>query len=197
MLENSHHEQLSLCFSAEGITNPLWSIPDTKSPALDGYNSKFYKAFWSVIGDDVVEVVQQFFRYGKHLQAWNTTAVHLIPKVPNPNNSGDYRPISCCHTLYKCITKLICSRLKLVLGHIISPSQGAFVEGRNIMHNILLCQDIVKQYGRKHYPPSSLLKIDLRKAYDTLEWDFIKDMLISFNFPSNFINIVMTCISTA
>ena len=71
------------------------------------------------------------------------------------------------------------------------------MEGRNIMHNILLCQDIVKQHGRKHYPPSILLKIDLRKAYDTLEWDFIKDMLISLNFPSHIINIVMTCISTA
>ena len=129
LLENSHHEQLSLCFSAEEIRNALWSIPDTKSPGLDGYNSKFYKASWSIIGDEVVEAVQQLFRTGKLLQAWNTTAVHLIPKVPNPNNPGDYRPIACCHTLYKCITKLICSRLKLVLAYIISPSQGAFVEG--------------------------------------------------------------------
>ena len=55
------------------------------------------------------------------------------------------------------------------------------MEGRNIMHNILLC---------------SFLKIDLRKAYNTLEWAFIKDMLIPLNFPSHFINIVMTCIST-
>ena len=55
----------------------------------------------------------------------------------------------------------------------------------------------MKQYGRKPYPPSSPLKIDLRKAYETLEWAFIKDMLISLNFPTHFINIVMTCISTA
>ena len=64
------------------------------------------------------------------------------------------------------------------------------------MHNILSCQDILKQYGRKHCPLSSLLKIDLRKAYDTLKWDFIKDMLISLNFPSHFIKIVMICICT-
>ena len=71
------------------------------------------------------------------------------------------------------------------------------MEGRNVMHNILLCQDIVKQYGRKHFPPSILLKINLRKANDTLKWEFIKDMLISLNFPSHFINIVMACISSA
>ena len=119
----------------------MWSILDTKSPGLDGFNSKFYKTSWSVIGGDVIEVIQPFFRNGKLLQAWNTTVVHLIPKVLNPKNLGDYRPISCCHNLYKYITKWICSRLKLVLGHLISPSQGAFVEGPNIMHNILLCQD--------------------------------------------------------
>ena len=139
LLENDHHKQLSLVFSPEEIKIALWSIPDTKSPGLDGYNSRFYKASWAIFGNDVVEAIQQFFRNGKLLQAWNTIAVHLIPKVPNPNNPGDYRPIACCHTLYKCITKLICSRLKLVLGHIISPTQGAFVEGRNIMHNILMC----------------------------------------------------------
>ncbi|XP_057550391.1 uncharacterized protein LOC130828425 [Amaranthus tricolor] len=88
LLENSHHEQLSLSFSVEEIKNALWSIPDTKSLGLDGYNSKFYKASWSIIGDDVVEAVQRFFRNGKLLQAWNTTVVHLISKVPNPNNPG-------------------------------------------------------------------------------------------------------------
>ena len=71
------------------------------------------------------------------------------------------------------------------------------MKGRNIMHNILLCQDIVKKYGGKHCPPNSLLTIDLRKAYDTLEWDFIKDMLLALNFPSHFIKVVMICISTA
>ena len=44
LLEHSHHEQLSLLCSVEEIKNGLWSIPDTKSPGLDGYNSKFYKA---------------------------------------------------------------------------------------------------------------------------------------------------------
>lgn len=113
-----------------------------------------------------------------------------------PSHPGDYRPISCCNVLYKCISKLICSRLKLGLGYLIDQAQGAFVAGRNIMHNILLCQDLIKQYGRKCCAPSCLMKIDLCKTYDSMDRSFIKEMLVAMNFPHKFINIVMTCITS-
>lgn len=142
----------------------------------------------------MVRAVQEFFNNGKLLKAWNINAVTLIPKVACPSHPGDFRPISCCHVLYKCISKLICSRLKLVLDHIVNQAQGAFVANRSIVHNVLLCQDIVKHYSRKHCLPSALLKIDLRKAYDTMEGQFIKDMLVALKFPSHFIKIVMACI---
>lgn len=81
-------------------------------------------------------------------------------------------------------------------GAIISPNQGAFVEGRSITHNILLCQDVVKHYGCKSCMPSCLLKMDLRKAYDTLNWEFLKDMMVALNFPHRFIKIVMSCVTS-
>ncbi|XP_057526250.1 uncharacterized protein LOC130805490 [Amaranthus tricolor] len=62
------------------------------------------------------------------LKSWNNTTITLIPKVPNPLHPGDFRPISCCHVLYNCISKLICSKLKLVLDFLIDQAQGAFVE---------------------------------------------------------------------
>lgn len=76
---------------------------------------------------------------GKLLKVWNATAITFVPKVPNPTVPGDFRSIACVHTLYKCIFKLICSRLLIVLNHLISPNQGAFVAGRSIIQNILLC----------------------------------------------------------
>ena len=60
MLENAHHKHLSLVFSPEEIKNALWSILDTKSSGLDGYNSKFYKASWAIVGNDVVEQFNNF-----------------------------------------------------------------------------------------------------------------------------------------
>ena len=105
-----------------GIKNALWSIPDDKAPGLDGFNSNFYKATWEVVGDDIIRAVHQFFDNGKMLKSWNITTITLILEVHSPLYSGDFRPISCCHVLYKCISKLICSRLKLVLDFLIDQA---------------------------------------------------------------------------
>ena len=102
------------------------------------------------------------------LKSWNITTITLIPKVCSPLYPGDFRLISCCHVLYKCISKLICSKLKLVLDYLIDQAQGPFVAGCNIMHNILLCRDIVKHYTRQGSAPNCLMKIDLCKAFDTM-----------------------------
>ena len=112
-------------FSATEIKEALWSIDDNKAPGLDGFNSKFYKAAWPIISQDVITIIQGFLATGKLLKSWNNTAIIFIPKVSYPSKPGDYRPISCCHTLYKCISKLICTRLKRVLGKIINHTQRA------------------------------------------------------------------------
>ena len=111
---------LDLNFSHEEIKEAIWSINDNKSPGLDGFNSKFYKVGWPIVSHDVISAVQDFFATGKLSKSWNNTAITLIPKVPYPSSPGDYRPISYCHTLYKCISKLLCSHLKRVLGKIIN-----------------------------------------------------------------------------
>lgn len=97
----------------------MWSIPDDKSPGLDVFNSRFYKASWDVVGEDVVQAISFLFENGKMPRSGNTSTITLIPKVRCPTHPSDYRPISCCHVLYKCISKLICSRLQLVLGSLV------------------------------------------------------------------------------
>ena len=127
--------------------------------------------------------MQSFFSSSKLLKQWNSTAIILVPKVKSLSSSRDYRPIACCHTIYKSISKFICSRLTLVLSDIVSLNQGAFVKGRSIIHNILLCKEIVRHYSRKNCSPSCLIKVDLSKAYDTMDWLFIKDMLAALGSP--------------
>ncbi|XP_074291736.1 uncharacterized protein LOC141618530 [Silene latifolia] len=78
-----------------------------------------------------------------------------------------------------------------VLPDIISSNQGGFIKGRNIVENILICQDIVRLYNRKAASPRCLVKIDLRKAYDTVEWEFLSQMLSALKFPQKFIDLVM------
>lgn len=90
--------------------------------------------------------------------------VTLVPNVRNPNTVGEFRPISCCSVIFKCITKLLCEKLRLVLNDVVSETQGAFIQGRSILHNVFICQDLVKMCRRRHF---------IQKAYDTAEWGFL------------------------
>ncbi|XP_074303192.1 uncharacterized protein LOC141637602 [Silene latifolia] len=126
----------------------------------------------------------------------NATNITLIPKIPNPASVMDFRPIACCNTVYKCIAKILCARLGQVLPNIISRNQGGFIQGGNIVENVLICQDIVRLYKRKAASSRCLIKIDLRKAYDTVEWDFLSQMLAALKFPKHFIDLVMMCVTS-
>ena len=161
ILNDIHRSVLNLNFSYEEIKDAMCCIHDDKAPGLDGYNSGFFKATWDVIGKDIVKAIQNFFEIGILLEAWNVTAITLIPKIACPNDQGDFRPISYCRVIYKRISKLIFNRLKLILNDIICSSQGIFIACRSILHNVLLCQDIVKHYEWKNCSAICLLKIDM------------------------------------
>lgn len=138
----------------------------------------------------------EYFQSEEMLNGVNNTVINLIPKSSHAESVGDYRPIACCNTIYKVISKMLCSRLKLVLPSIIAMNQSAFVAGRTIVQNILICQDLVRIYNRKNTKKSCLLKIDLKKAYDSVEWGFVEEMLYGLQFPYKFIKRVMGCITT-
>ena len=80
----------------------------------------------------------------------------------------DFLPISCCNILDKIIVKLIVQKLSMVLDKLISPCQAAFITGRSIGDNILLAQELFTGYNQARLPPRCALKVDIRKAYDTV-----------------------------
>ncbi|GKA59909.1 RNA-directed DNA polymerase, eukaryota, reverse transcriptase zinc-binding domain protein [Tanacetum coccineum] len=86
--------------------------------------------------------------------------------------------------------------LKGVLGKLVHESQSAFVAGRQITDNILLSQELFRGYNRKQKQKKVAFKIDLQKAYDTISWEFLKNILLKFGFPSKMVNWIMTCVST-
>ena len=105
-------------------------------------------------------------------------------------------PISCCNTIYKCISKIIAARIKRCLPDTISPAQTAFVQGRSIADNILLTQELMKNYHLDSGPPRCALKINLKKAYDSISWGSILDKLSAMGTLATLLSCIKACITT-
>ena len=115
----------------------------------------------------------------------------LIPKVQNPKSVKEYRPIVCCTVVYKIISKVLTNRLHGAIQSVICDNQAGFILGRKISDNILLAHELVKAYTRKHISPRCMLKVDLQKAYDSVEWAFLEQVMYGLGFPEMFVQWVM------
>lgn len=113
-------------------------IKSDSAPGSDGMTGHFFQKFWSVTGQQVTKEVKAFFETVSIPIDWNVTQISLLPKVPNPTQMKNLRPISLCSVAYKIISKVLCTRLKTILPFIVSPTQGAFVAGRLISDNCSL-----------------------------------------------------------
>nr|GEW31422.1 hypothetical protein [Tanacetum cinerariifolium] len=178
------------------IKTAMFSIGGDKALGLDGYTSAFFKKGWDILGQDVCKAVHDFFINGHLLKEINHTFIALIPKVPTPHRVNDYRPISCCNVIYKCISKIITNRIIEGIKEVVSDNQSAFVPGRRISDNILLTQELMYAYHRDIGPPRCDFKIDIQKAYDMADWRFMGIILKQFGFPPLITKWIMACVSS-
>lgn len=194
----TEEQRIMLCsqVSDEEVHRAVFSIDQDKAPGPDGFGSGFFRASWNTVKGDICRAVKDFFRTGKILKQINNTLISLVPKTPCPNLVTEYRPIACCNVLYKIIAKIIATRLSSVLPEIISENQGGFVQGRSIMENILICQELARNYHREGGTARCMIKLDIQKAYDSLEWGFLEQVMLGLNFPEGFVEKIMMCLST-
>lgn len=168
-------QQLSLIapINKEEVYQSLMSIDDQKAPGYDDFNALLFKRAWSIIGEEVTNIVLQYFEDSELYKAINFT-ITLIPKVQNPSKISEFRSISYCTMLYKLISKVLTRRMQEVMDSLVDQSQSAFVPSRLITDNIILSHEFVKGYGQKGITPRCMLKIDMGKAYDSVEWQYIE-----------------------
>lgn len=179
------------------IRDTIMAMNPKKAPGLDGYNSGFFQKAWPIIGHEVTAAIKTFFKSGQLLKKANSTIVALVPKIPNPSKVGDFRPISCCNTIYKCIARILARRLQVALPYMIDPVQSGFAKGRRIADNIFLTQELMKGYHTSSSSPRCAMKVDIMKAYDNVRWEFLWDVLSSKNFHPTMIKWLQACVTTA
>lgn len=130
------------------------------------------------------------------LKQVNHSIISLVPKSTTINSAADFRPISCYNVIYKVISKILAGRMAQVMNTIISPAQNAFLGGRNMAENINLLQELLRHYEHKTSSPKCIIKIDFRKAFDIIQWSFLRNVLMLLGFLTCFVDLVMQCVET-
>lgn len=178
--------QMTRPFHRSEIEEALAEMHPGKSPGPDGFPALFYKKYWDLVGDDVCGLVLDFLNHGRMSENLNYTYVVLIPKVKNPTKMTELRPISLCNVSYKLISKVLANRLKVFLPNIIDENQRAFVLGRLITDNIILSSEVFHAMRNNKARKKGImaLKLDMSKAYDRVEWDYLACVLINMRFPA-------------
>ena len=138
------------------------------------------------------------FQNGKMPEYLNSTLIALIPKCSGPETIGQFRPISLCNTVYKMVTKTIVNCIRPLLSNLVSPYQSAFVPGRRGVDNVIIAQELPHSMHRKNGRIGNfILKVNLKKAYDKLEWSFIREVLLFFLFPKSLVDLILDCVSSS
>nr|GEY53873.1 hypothetical protein [Tanacetum cinerariifolium] len=129
------------------------------------------------LGSDVCKAIWDFFTNGRLLKEINHTFIALISKVPTPLRVNDFHLISCCNVIYKCISNILTNRIIRGIKEVVSENQSAFVLGKRISDNILITQELIYRYHRNRGLPRCAFKVDIQKAYDTVDWNFLGKIL--------------------
>lgn len=173
--------------SLEECHKVIKTFKNKKSPGNDGLPIEFYKKFWPVFGQIVVDSFNKAYDTGEMSTSQRQAVITLLDKGKDRTLLKNWRPISLLNTDYKIASKAIAQRLTKYLHKIIHPNQAGYVKGRNISENIRTLLDIL-DYLKQTDKPGILINIDFKKAFDSIEWTFLREVLKKFNFGNSFIH---------
>ena len=195
---NEMNSKLTKTFTSEEVLKALQQLHPTKAPGPDGTSAIFFHNYWDIAGPNIINMVLNVLNSNLSMTDINKTNISLIPKTNQPTKMTEFRPISLCNTTYKIISKVLANRLKDILPNIISKNQSAFTPNRLIMNNVLVAFEFMhylnhKKEGKENYMS---IKLDMSKAFDRVEWSFIKGVMEKLGFAEKWIDIIMNCVSS-
>ncbi|WVZ65364.1 LOW QUALITY PROTEIN: hypothetical protein U9M48_014741 [Paspalum notatum var. saurae] len=188
---------LDNCFTEEEIHSAILQMPTEKAPGPDGFTGTFYRMCWPIIKSDVLRAFCCLHSLTTGpLHKLNGVSIALLPKKVDAESVGDYRPISLIHSFAKIVSKVLALRLAPKLGDLVSASQSAFVKKRCIQDNFLYVRNLVRAYHRTR-TPALLLKLDISKAFDSVSWEYLLELLQIRGFPTRWRNWLALILSSS
>jgi hypothetical protein len=183
-------------FTSKEIWEAIKDSPAEKAPGPDGFTGIFYRRCWGIIKQDILEVFHHLFHLaGGDFFALNRAFICLLPKKDGASSTNDFRPISLIHSIAKLFAKVLARRLSTVISGLISPAQSAFLRTRTIHDNFLYVRNLARSLNRKK-KPSLLIKLDFAKAFDSVSWEYLLDLLQHLGFSPRWRDWIALLLST-
>lgn len=159
--------------SGQEIHDAVFQMGELKAPGPDGFSPGFFQRYWHILGGTVIDAVQGMFVTGRLLPGINDSLICLIPKGAAPDRLNQCRPIALCNVLVKIVSKFLANRLRPLMAKLTGPFQASFIPGRSTVDNVIVAQEVVHSLQRrKGCKGGFVLKVDLEKAYDRVQWSF-------------------------
>jgi hypothetical protein len=170
-------------FSEDEIKQAIDDLPAKKAPGPDSFRGVFYKACWGIIKNDIMTAFQCWYNQtvGPLLKL-NGALLTLLPKKELAKVPSEFKPISLVHSFAKLVTKVLARRLSPHISQVVSGSQSAFIKKQCIHDNFLYAKNLARAYHQKR-TPTLLFKLDITKAFDSISWEYLIEMMCHRGFP--------------
>ena len=189
ILENQlNSDDANMCegpVTMEECITAINGMKANKSPGLDGLTVEFYQKFSKHLCPLLIKSFKSSFETGELTRSQKQSVFSLLFKKGNPEDLENWRPISLLNVDYKIIARILALRLQKILPKIINTDQQGFIKNRFIGNNIRQIQDII-DYAELLNIDGVILFLDFKKAFDTVEWIFMNQVLKKFGFKNDF-----------
>jgi exonuclease III len=161
---------------------------DESAPGPDGLSYKVLKHTWDIIGPLILESWRCSQRCGVASPSQRSSVITLLEKKGKDKAKiENLRPISLSNCDIKLCTKALAIRTNKVLPHILSSTQTGYVPGRQVNDNSRLLEEIINSC-KKNKEQGYLITLDARKAFDSVDHNYLFHILKLFNFPKEYID---------
>jgi len=192
------NDKLLMPFMGLEVKEALFSDVSHKSTGTGWVPGTFFQRHWDLYGAHVTSVVLRVLCGDDDPKVINDAIIVLIPKVENPEELGQFRPISLCNVIYKFASKAVANRLKVILPEIISKEQSAFVPGRLITDTTITAYECLHFMKKKRAKDlrCCALKLDMKKAYDRVEWPYLRAIMLRLGFHWLWVEMIMRLVTS-
>jgi hypothetical protein len=188
--EEGENRELELTFTPEELDEVLASMKPDSAPGPDGLPVVFFKRFWGILKGPILQLLNDFTLGRVDIARLNFGIISLIPKIKGADSIRQFRPIALINVIFKFVAKAFAIRLAPLAHRTIDRSQSAFIRGRCLHEGVLALHEILHELRSRNLP-AMVLKLDFEKAYDRVNWEFLREILLRKGFSGMMVHRLM------